>query len=245
MLALEGGQKDMADNKEHFDGAAGEAKQGAPEPPQEDVSDNPKAQLKTTNTKKKVIIAVVLCIVVIVFGILMYSLGVSAGIKSASTQTASKSSTSSTSQKETASVGDTVSVSTKHGDIGISVDAFLDSSDMTSKFLSQGQIKDGQSVGLLELVVSNTSYSNTASSSQQYYISLPSCLSVTGSDGVNLSVLSSGYDAGMYKMAAGGFFECKPGESERIAVPYTIANGMENVTVLAGNYSIPVAVTQS
>lgn len=146
--------------------------------------------------------------------------------------------------QQNAEIGETVPISTQHGDLEITVEAFEDNAKATEFMLEYGHIKDTQHVGLLKLVVKNISYEATNSSLPDY-VDLPSYLYVADEDGVSLNEMNTAIDVDEYKAAAGAFFECQKGESKRIAVFYPIETELKSVSVHVGDSIVDVPVTSA
>ena len=148
-----------------------------------------------------------------------------------------------TSQDTTeAKIGEVIPITTDYGNLEVAVEAFEDNAKATSFMLEYGNVKETQHVALLNLAVKNISYKSTDSSLPDY-VKLASSIRVTGADGVSLSEMNGAIDVDGYQAAAGAMFECKQGESKRIAVFYPIEMGLENITVRIGDYTVfaPVA----
>lgn len=138
---------------------------------------------------------------------------------------------------KTAKVGETIPVTTKYGDLEITVNGFEISDYMTDQFARYDQVKDGLNVGLLLLTVKNVSY--------QYnddYVSLSTDVYVNDGNGVSMTPMSSSLDYGEYKGAAGAYFECREGQSVYVAVLYQLDPSTTEVVANIGGTQVTVPV---
>ena len=139
-----------------------------------------------------------------------------------------------------ASIGDEIPVSTKYGNLKVTVEGFETSADMTANSFSD-TLTEGDMLGLLLLLVENVSYEDQYN---QNSIALAPDVYVKDPSGVTLNPLSSSTDYGKYRGAAGGYAELPVGQKARIAVFYDVSPDMESVTVVAGNTSVDVPVAR-
>ena len=142
------------------------------------------------------------------------------------------------------SVGDEFSVSTKKGDVNITVDGFEISQALTDEFHSYTQIDADHSCGVLMLTVENVSYEDKSNPGWVY---LDYVLHVKDTDGVSLSPMSTGDVYGDYEATAGGVIECDQGEKVRVAVCYSVDPSLSSVDVATvdGSATVHVDITQA
>ena len=131
-------------------------------------------------------------------------------------------------ETKTASIGESIPLTSDYGDLNITVDGFEISEEMTDQFVQYGDVSEGNKVGLLLLVVENVSYSDPYNDG----IVLDPSVYVNDEDGISISVMSSSLDYGKYTGAAGGFApDINEGQSKRFALLYQVDPEMENAEV--------------
>lgn len=141
-------------------------------------------------------------------------------------------------------VGDEISVSTKNGDVNITVDGFDISQALTDEFHGYTQIDAEHVCGVLMLTVENVSYEDK---SNPGWVLLDHVVHVKDADGVSLSPMSTGDVYGDYEASAGGVIECDKNEKVRVAVCYSVDPSLSSVDVVMvdGNAIVHVDVAQA
>lgn len=140
------------------------------------------------------------------------------------------------------SVGDEFSVSTKKGDVNITVDGFEISQALTDEFHSYTQIDADHSCGVLMLTLENVSYEDS-SIGIDGYVDLDKVMSIRDPEGVSLAPISTGDVYGDYEASAGGYIECAEGEKVRVAVCYSVDPSLESIDAVMSDDSAIVHVT--
>jgi hypothetical protein len=148
-----------------------------------------------------------------------------------------------------ASVGDELDVSTKSGDVRVTVDGFEMSQSLTKEFQDYTQIDADHACGVLMLTLENVSYESKSLVSNELgdCVDLNDVLRVKDGDGVSLDPMSTGDDYGDYESSAGGIIDCAKGEKVRVAVCYSVNPSLASVDVETadGASSVHVEITQA
>lgn len=140
---------------------------------------------------------------------------------------------------EQASVGDRIELSTKYGDIAVTVDGFVLNEKMAEDFAKYGQIQEGKTVGLLQLTVENVSFKMNDNGD----IPLSDFVYAEDSSGVAMTVMDSAFNNGdEYRPIAGGYCTCQQGKTIRVAIPCVADPVTTEVTAVAGDYEVKVPV---
>lgn len=148
------------------------------------------------------------------------------------------------------SVGDVLPVSTKKGDVNVTVDGFDISQKLTTWFHDNTHDLDADhAIGVLELTLENVSYESKSLVSNKLgdCVDLDDVLRVKDGDGVSLDPMSTGLDYGDYESSAGGIIECDQGEKVRVAVCYSVDPSLSSVDVATvdGSATVHVDITQA
>lgn len=132
-------------------------------------------------------------------------------------------------EERSADVGEEVDVSTKHGDLRVTVDGFETSEALREQEATFSEIPDGETIGVLMALVENVSYDDRYNPG---HVGLNGCMRVTDPDGVTISPMGMASPYGQYAPAAGAFFACVVGERVRVAVWYRMDASIEEVSVV-------------
>jgi hypothetical protein len=137
------------------------------------------------------------------------------------------------------SIGDELAVSTKKGDVNVTVNGFVINQALTTEFQNYTQIDANHACGVLMLTVENVSYEDK---SNPGWILLDNMLHVKDTDGVSLSPMSTGDAYGDYEASAGGVIECDQGEKVRVAICFSVDPSLSSVDIVTVDNSATVHV---
>lgn len=137
-----------------------------------------------------------------------------------------------------AEVGDAVDAKTKSGDLRLTVEGFETSEELRQQEATYNRVADGETIGVLKLLVENVSYDDGSG-----FVQLDSALRVTDPDGVTMTPMSSAWPYGQYEAAAGAVIECAVGETKRVAVQYLMDTSTEGVTIVISSPKTEVRAT--
>lgn len=195
---------------------------------------------------KKTVIAVVLAVAVTVSVAACSGESTETGADQTETQVQQQEESDSASEGQlsdisaSAEVGEPISVSTGDGDLVITVEGFEDSQEAYEQYSEYGNIDEEMRVGFLLMLVENISYEEN----EYGTLFLDSVIYVKDSDGVTINPLSGGWDYGQYEAAPGYAFDCKAGQTKRVAVPFQIPEGTSSVTAVVDGTHVSIPVTE-
>jgi hypothetical protein len=138
------------------------------------------------------------------------------------------------------SIGDELAVSTKKGDVNVTVNGFDISQSLTADFQKYTQIDAEHACGVLMLTVENVSYEDKDNPG---WILLDNyVLHVKDTEGVSLAPMHTGQAYGDYEASGAGAVECDQGEKVRVAVCYSVDPSLSSVDVVTIDKSATVHV---
>lgn len=138
-----------------------------------------------------------------------------------------------------AKVGDEVTVSSKNGDLIITVIGVETSEKLRDRFSRSGHVPDGKTVGLLLLTVENVSYNQEGTDRIELD---PNVTLVDPATGVTLTPMGTGTSYEDYQDATGGGTRLPVGQKRKVSVPYVVDSSMTKASVHADNTIIDVDV---
>ncbi|MFU0811954.1 MAG: hypothetical protein ACFWTL_09935 [Atopobium sp.] len=138
------------------------------------------------------------------------------------------------------SIGDVLAVTTKKGDVNVTVNGFDISQSLTEENQKYKLIDADHAWGILMLTVENVSYEDE--NNPGWILLDDYVLHVKDTDGVSLAPLHTGQAYGDYEASGAGAIECDQGEKIRVAVCYSVDPSLSSVDVVTIDNSATVHV---
>ena len=137
-----------------------------------------------------------------------------------------------------AEIGDEIEAKTDYGDLLITVEGFVEEPEMQAKFENDGTMTEGLKLCMLLLIVKNVSYESS-------YVDINDAMYLEDVGGITLNTMTHVYqNYGKYLGVAGGYFECKQGQTMRVALPYQVAEDTASARLVIGDTYVDLPVTE-